>query len=607
MCGILGGIGAKSNQFVVENVQNLHRRGPDSNNHVILENGLSLGATRLAMTDPHTRSNQPMIDLLTKNVLVFNGEIYNYKMLREKLINRNIKFNTDSDTEVLLKYLSEFSVDGICELEGMFAFAFYDYASNVLTIARDFLGKKPLYYTNTDKVFLFSSQASLLRNYSLNLTLNPDAFAEYLRIGYIQDPHTIFNGVYAVNPGEVLEINLTNLRVTQKKIIFPKSIHKANNLNLRDIFNSSILERTDGHSHFALSMSGGMDSSLIAMQSANLGLDFTTYTMRFPDSDKERYNDDFRAAQEICRKLKVRNVVVDMPVAQEIPGIMNSFLSAMDEPNINPTGLSQMILFSRIAEDGNRLLLTGDGADEVFGGYLRYSRASRLKFIPELENKEFEKMMTSGNIDKKLAKVLYAFISSKSDANWFYWHIVSSRRSIKKLTGIDYELKLNQNIITSLRSLIRSSKVSDLMVMDLAMYITMESNRRLDRISMWNSIEARSPFQSEKVIEYGYRALENKKYSNLNKQIILEEFPELRDLPLLKEKIGFVSPLGHWLRSNKKWVTGSLDHLNELNMFDSKELYQLSNAPYENQWDKTRLLWSLVVFSQWSKLFLNKK
>ena len=213
-------------------------------------------------------------------------------------------------------------------------------------------------------------------------------------------------------------------------------------------------------------------------------------------------------------------------------------------------------------------------------------------------------MMISGNLNKKLSKMLYAFISSKSDANWFYWHIVSSSRSIKKLTGIDYELGLNQNVINDLRDLTNRSKVSDLMAMDLAMYITMESNRRLDRISMWNSIEARSPFQSEKVIEHGYRTLENKKYLNLNKQVILKEFPELKNLPLLKEKIGFVSPLGHWLRSNKKWVTDSLDHLNELNMFDSKELYRLSDAPYGNQWDKTRLLWSLVVLSQWSRLFL---
>jgi len=129
----------------------------------------------------------------------------------------------------------------------------------------------------------------------------------------------------------------------------------------------------------------------------------------------------------------------------------------------------------------------------------------------------------------------------------------------------------------------------------------MESNRRLDRISMWSSIEARSPFQSEKIIEYGYRALENERFSNLNKKVMVDEFPDLKNLPLLKEKIGFVSPVGHWLRSNKKWVTDSLDHLNGLDMFDSKHLYQLSEAPYKNQWDSTRLLWSLVVFSHWFK------
>jgi len=601
MCGILGGIGAESDRFVFENIQSLHRRGPDSKNHVILENGLCLGATRLAMTDPHTRSNQPMIDLLTKNVLVFNGEIYNYKKLREKLINRNIKFDTESDTEVLLKYLSEFGIDGICELEGMFAFAFYNYARNVLIIARDLLGKKPLYYTITSRGLLFSSQASLLKNYTPDSSLNTDAFSEYLRIGYIQDPHTIFKNIWAVNPGEVLEINLKNLCITQKKIVSPKSIHEANTLNLHDLFNSAILERTVDHSHFALSMSGGLDSSLIAMQSAKLGLDFTAYTMSFPDSDKERYNSDSRAAQEICKNLKVRNIVVEMPSAEEIPLVMSDFISAMDEPNINPTGLAQMILFSRIAKDGNRLLLTGDGADEIFGGYSRHNKLSKLNFLPELKNKKLEAMIISGNMNKKLAKILYAFTPSQSDANWLYWHLVSSQRSIKKLTGIDYNVKLNQSIFTSLKKNTSRSKVSDLMIMDLAIYIAMESNRRLDRISMWSSIEARSPFQSEKIIEYGYRALENERFSNLNKKVMVDEFPDLKNLPLLKEKIGFVSPVGHWLRSNKKWVTDSLDHLNGLDMFDSKHLYQLSEAPYKNQWDSTRLLWSLVVFSHWFK------
>ena len=134
MCGILGGIGAKSKLFVVDNLENLTRRGPDSSNFITLENGLSLGATRLAMTDPHDRSNQPMVDIFTKNVLVFNGEIYNYKILRDTLIARNIKFYTESDTEVLLKFLSEFGVEAITKLEGMYAFAFYNQKKNTLII-----------------------------------------------------------------------------------------------------------------------------------------------------------------------------------------------------------------------------------------------------------------------------------------------------------------------------------------------------------------------------------------------------------------------------------------------------------------------------------------
>ena len=231
MCGILGGIGTKSKHFVVDNTENLRRRGPDSSNFITLENGLSLGATRLAMTDPHVRSNQPMVDMLTKNVLVFNGEIYNYKLLRDTLIARNVKFFTESDTEVLLKFLSEFGVEGISKLEGMYAFAFYNHKNNALIIARDFLGKKPLYYTMTNGVFLFSSQASLLKNYLHETVLNVNALYEYLRIGYVQDPHTIFKNISAVNPGEMFELNLDNLRINKRRIISPSSLDEKNELN----------------------------------------------------------------------------------------------------------------------------------------------------------------------------------------------------------------------------------------------------------------------------------------------------------------------------------------------------------------------------------------
>jgi asparagine synthase (glutamine-hydrolysing) len=607
MCGILGGIGEKSDQFVLDNIGNLTRRGPDSSNYVVLENGLSLGATRLAMTDPHQRSNQPMIDLLTKNVLVFNGEIYNYKLLKEKLIARNIEFYTESDTEVLSKFLTEFGIDGIRELEGMYAFAFYNHKNNSLIIARDFLGKKPLYYTMTNGVFIFSSQASLLKNYCHNLSLNPNAFNEYLRIGYVQDPHTIFKNISAVSPGEVFELNLTNLRISERKIVSPKSLNKESDFNFSHLLNNAILERTTGHSHFALSMSGGMDSSLIAMQSKKLGLSLTAYTMKFSDSDKKRYNNDALAAQKICKILGIKNLVVEMPNSTEIPRIMANFISAMDEPNINPTGLAQMILFSRIADDGNRLLLTGDGADEVFGGYLRYSQIAKLELVPQIKSEILEKIITSGKLDNSvLRKIAYSFVPSKSMSNWLYWHLVSSGERIKRLTGFNYELNLNQEVIANLRQKRTRNRISELMLKDLAIFITMESNRRLDRISMWNSIEARSPFQSEKIISYGSFYMNKTKFSKMNKNLFYEEFPDLKKLPILKEKTGFISPLGHWLRSNKVWVAESIDQLNGLNMFNSKELNQLREAPYRNDWESIRLLWSMIVFSQWSREFLKK-
>lgn len=603
MCGILGGIGSKSQVFVLENLQSLIRRGPDNNGFIALENGLCLGATRLAMTDPHERSNQPMIDLTTNNALVFNGEIYNYKWLRNKLISRNIKINTESDTEVVLKFLSEFGFKGIAEFEGMFAFAFYNYKKNSLIVARDFLGKKPLYYRESKNAFYFSSQASLLKKTLASTTLNTHALNEYLRIGYIQDPYTMYNDIYAVNPGEFFEVNLSNLSIDKRMVISPRSLSEESNLSFRELLNKAILERTIGHDQFAISMSGGKDSALIAMQSKDLGLNFTAYTMSFSDSDKERYNFDADASKKICKSLKINHKIIEMPNVQEIPEIMESFLKAMDEPNINPTGLAQLILFSNIAKNGNRLVLTGDGADEIFGGYLRYSKAKKLRLIPQIRIKALEKII-SADIDHipLIKKVAYSFIRSDSDDCWLYWHQIMSNRKVANLVGSNFKIYLNREVIANLTKIKSKNRVFQLMSKDLAIYIAMESNRRLDRTSMWSSIEARSPFQSERLINYAYSYMSRNHFSKVNKNIFFDEFPNLQKLPLVKDKIGFVSPLGHWLRSNKKWVDDSLFFLMDLNVFQKESLLDLIDSQYENSWENTRFLWGLVVLANWFKL-----
>lgn len=606
MCGILGGIGLDSKSFVPENLKSLTRRGPDNSDYITLDNGLSIGVTRLAMTDPHPRSNQPMMDLLTKNVIAFNGEIYNYKDLRKSLISRNIKFYTESDTEVLLHYLSVFGLDGISELEGMYAFAFYNHNDNTLTVGRDFLGKKPLYYTMANGFFLFASQASLLKNYCHDSSLDTNSLSEYLRIGYIQDPHTMFKNIYSLNPGEVFELNLRSLRITKRQIIVPNSLHKKNDSKLSQLLDDSILERVSGHPQFAISMSGGKDSSLIAMQAKKLGLNFRAYTMHYSDSDKARYNYDYLAAHEISKFLGIKFSAIDMPNSSEVPKLMDNFVMAMDEPNINPTGLAQMILFSKVANDGNKLILTGDGADEIFGGYSRYTKVAKLLPLLKFKNRLLEKLVVSGDLDNNLLnKLIYTTIPSKSIANWVYWHTVTSQERVKRLTGINLNLTLNQEAIRNLADKVSVNKVGCLMSMDLAIYISMESNRRLDRTSMWNSIEARSPFQSEKIIGFANEYMRNTKFSKLNKELFFDEFPDLRKLPLVSGKIGFVSPLGHWMRLNEKWTKDSLDFLGQLNFFNASELRLLYGQQFKNNWNDTRLLWSLVVFSNWYRASFN--
>ena len=180
MCGFIGGIGDIPDSFIYENIFRLERRGPDSHEVTKFPNGLIFGATRLAMTDNHPRSNQPMVDEVNENALVFNGEIYNYKILRNMLRKTGVIFQTESDTEVLLKLLNAIGEDSLPLLEGMFAFAFYDKKLNSIILARDILGKKPLYYSLQSNRLVFSSSLNLVKKSQTSTQVDPNSVYTYL-------------------------------------------------------------------------------------------------------------------------------------------------------------------------------------------------------------------------------------------------------------------------------------------------------------------------------------------------------------------------------------------------------------------------------------------
>lgn len=601
MCGILGLYGSNSLQFVNSNIGQLDRRGPDSRKVIQVTENLTLGATRLSMTDPHPRSNQPMYDSDTGNFLVFNGEIYNYLEIKKQLSAEGANFQTYSDTEVLLKALIMKGNNFVEFLQGMFSFALYSNHKNQIILARDFLGKKPLYYSITKDYFIFSSQIKIIRDYIGQTSIDQNSLVSYLKLGYLLDPGTMYTEIKSVNPGEVLVVDLNSLNLTLEFNFIPRPILLPANTNFSDAFGDSFKNRVEGHSKIAISLSGGIDSTAIALQSVRTGVNCSTYSMWWPESDKSRYNQDFIAAKSIANSLNLKFIPVEMPSLKNLNDQISNYVKAMGEPNSNPSGVSMMSLYESISSDGIRLVLTGDGADEIFGGYDRYKLIRKFNSFPNMNLTFLENILKKSGVHLNPIKNLVTLLqNSEREQFWMSWHELINNKHLRKLSQNLSLDKIGIENFLSFKDLYgKNSRIGNMMVRDLNIWLTMESNRKLDRISMWHSVEARSPFQSELVIGLAYRHMMDTKFMLLNKNIIRENYPELKNLSINKNKLGFISPLGHWLRNSTDLIQDSLMYIAQKFDFDKNELIKLSHSPQKGDYSNFRFLWSLIILAKW--------
>ena len=601
MCGIVGGVGKLSHQVIASNLNLLNRRGPDSQNCIQLDNFLTLGASRLAMTDPHPRSNQPMVDGISGNVLVFNGEIYNYKSIRKNLSSHGITFKTESDTEVLLNALTVWGVDIIPKLQGMFAFVFFDKKHNKLIMARDYLGKKPLFfYINKSELF-FSSQIKFIRKFLKSYSLDMNSVSMFIKLGYIIDPETMYNEIKSISPGQFIIIDLTNISAFEKYTYIPLVIQTPSDKSLAETIEESLIERIEGHNSFALSLSGGLDSAILASISAKLNLPVTSFSMKYTKSDKSKFSLDAVHANQIANKLGIKHITVDIMGPEKIEAHLNEFSKSMDEPNSNPTGLAMMQLYKSISEQGFRLVITGDGADEIFGGYERFRLMNRYGQHLKLDSKTFKKLINEKNPRfKNLQSLCVLMSSSKSKESWLYWHLICGDHFMKSILPDFNDLKF-ELFGDELSLLFGDKKSAFLLYRDLRIWLTMDSNKKLDRISMWHSIEARSPFQSENVIGDGlkFMSVSNFKYSK--RDIFHTFFPALKLLPTIPQKTGFISPLGYWLRNNPQLIMESINYIRETIPLDKKISKSLIESPKNYDYDKMKILWNVITLSYWTK------
>ena len=607
MCGIVGCFGdAPDEAWVNSVIVDLIPRGPDHQETSIINPSLVMGAARLAMTDPLPRSNQPFLREDLGIAITFNGEIYNYKELRFELAQLGYTFRTDSDTEVLLLAIHKYGKNVTAKLNGMYAFAYFSNSLGTLLLGRDSLGKKPLYYSFNGSTFLWSSSLESI-NKKRGSEISDYGLNQYFAFGYTIDPDTILEKIHAIKPGELIEISKTGKRLELTKFLgSPYVISPSESrLSTRDSIFSAVESRVDGHANVAISLSGGLDSSIVAFIAKELGKSVTGYSAVWPHSDKARYNEDAKRARMFAEKIGIGFREVEMFPPTELEANLSEFVSALEEPNANPTGVSMMCLYRAISEDGFRLVLTGDGADEIFGGYPRYKSQALLPNFLKLNNAMVSGYMarTRNGIHQKFSNLLSTQLSAESHHKWSHWHWNMTPGTITQLRGrrsskniVDKQM---QESIQRFQTGQTKSDVNTLMKLDKDLWLAMESNRKLDRISMSYSIEARSPFQDERVIYLGDQAPSIVQSKEFEKESLWRAFPEMKKLGVRSDKTGFISPVGHWLRGNKELVNNLANQATSRFELNSNYVSQLIQSPSSGNYRDFMNLWSIIVLSAW--------
>nr|WP_058892778.1 asparagine synthase (glutamine-hydrolyzing) [Campylobacter iguaniorum] len=506
MCGIIG-FNFKSNNENILNI--LHHRGPDNSSKIEFDN-FTLIHNRLSIVDHDPKSNQPFTSFCGRYSIVFNGEIYNYRDLREKLKNK-YDFITDSDTEVLLYLYIEYGKECLKELRGMFAFAIYDKIKDKLFCARDRVGIKPFLYYFKDKKFIFGSELnSILILLDTRPKVNQESILQYLKYLYIPCPNTIFENIYKLPPAHILIYENQSIKI-EKYWNLDLFIGKNSGLTKNEIlsqldvlFNESIKLQMVSDVELGSFLSGGIDSSLILYyMQKNSEKPINTFTLGFKNAKNYDETSDAKIMANFFNTNHTE-IVIEPQALELLPKMVKHF----GEPFASPTGL----LIHELTRETKKYVtvaLAGDGGDEIFGGYPKYKAlkiSEALNFIPSQIFNLLSKLTdripesTTGN---HLPRRVKKFISSMSKGYSLKYDDWSSYISDNDLSLLCKSYIPYGHIV---KDVWENEKECDYLIksslVDLKTYLPNDMLYYGDIMSMANSFEVRFPLIDHKIVEF---------------------------------------------------------------------------------------------------------
>lgn len=644
MCGITGfyskdrSVSIDADTILSNQISSIKQRGPDSyGKWKSTSENIFFGHTRLSILDLSEKASQPMISKNGRFIITFNGEIYNYKDLKKEICSKfDHQFSGSGDTEVLLESINYFGLsETLSKIYGMFAFALWDKKNQELTIARDRFGEKPIYYGLVNKSFVFGSDLSVFKSFPhFNNKINNDALDMFLRFNYVPSNLSIYQDIYKLDAGSFATINkklLDNLsgnqaiekikKLTQRywdpltdhMLLSEKKYTEINNaiLDTEKALHESVKRQMISDVPIGAFLSGGIDSSLItAIMQDQSSSKINTFTIGFSDHDY----DESVYASKIAKYLNTNHtqmIVQSNDVINLVPELNDVYSEPFADSSQLPT-----LMLSKMTRDHVKVVLSGDGGDELFGGYNRYiwtkSLWNKFKFLPFHLRHILGKLLSTKNsraiilnflkntdlrdtslLENKISKVLNIFTNAADLASCYQLLLQNEHINLEPyFEGPPKDLSIVDSV------------ENKMMLWDIYKYLPDDILTKVDRASMYYGLEARVPMLDPDVFSVSQRVPVDLKINQKTGKWVLQQVLD-KYLPskfFNRPKAGFAAPISEWLKGPLyEWANDLIDSSSfyEVSSMTQQHCKSILNDHYTNQRDQSSYLWSILLFQSW--------
>jgi asparagine synthase (glutamine-hydrolysing) len=616
MCGIAGFIGRGEERDLLLMQKNILHRGPDQQG-IYFKEGVGLAHTRLAIIDTDPRGVQPMWNEKKTLAIVFNGEIYNYRALRDELKAKGKSFSTETDTEVLLTLFEEMGEACFQKLDGMFALAFYDAVTGNVILARDRMGEKPLYYGLFDRTVIFASELpAVLSHPFVKKELDPVSLAAYMVREYVPTPRTMFKNIYKVESGHYIKVVGPRIEKTsfwQQEVIEKDISFKEAEKRLDTLLAKTVADRMISDVPLGVFLSGGIDSATIAYYAQKHSkVPIKTFSIGF----NEASFDESSYASLVARVLGTEHYT-KIVTAKDALALIDTLGSVMGEPLSDPSIIPTLLL-SKFAREKVTVALGGDGGDELFAGYPTFQAdtiVSLYKALPALVRKRVIEPLIeflpgsdkNFSMSFKLQKFIEGVYAAPLERHG-RWLGAFSREELKELLTPEVFEVVKQTSpyyeegreVTSPQEILKAYQHS---------YLTDQVLVKVDRASMHYALEVRAPFLGKEIVEFVSTLPYRFKLRGLTTKYILKKLMTGK-LPLSivrRQKKGFGIPVAEWLKKDLRPLAETLfskEAIQKSGVCNHSYVATLFSEHCEGKKNHRKKLWTLFIFQLWAREYM---